>query len=466
MTGASRDNTSAGWDFGGTASRPARPTGRLDTWKEIGGFLGCDGRTAKRWEVARGLPVHRIPGAGRSKVYAFADELTAWLNSAGPETAEEIGETDPRSTEPAPDEPARAAVAPRRWMAIATGGLAVVVLLASGAVLLAGRGPLAVSKTPSAEAVQFYQAGLNNWNTRTPNGLHMAVDDFTQAIVRDPQYAEAYVGLANCYNLLREYTNMSPSEAYPRAKAAALQAIALNDKLAGAHLAFGFEQFYWEWNTAVAAREFRRAIALDPTSALAHHWYANFDLHLGKYNEALSEISRAQALDPLSTSILADKARILYSAGHKQDAIDLLQSLERSNPGNLSPHNYLADIYLEQDDVVDYLSEMHISAELLQDATRAQVLTAAEQGWRAGGEHGMLAAVLKTQLDLKARGLVSNFAVARSYARLGDTENAFRSLAASQAAHEPDFVAVKVDGVFSALRGSPRFSALARRFDV
>src|SRR6185437_6095616 len=127
---------------------------------------------------------------------------------------------------------------------------------------------------PSAEAEKFYRAGLYGWQSRTPAGLTEAVDDFTQAIVRDPQYAEAYAGLATCYNLLREYTAMPPDYAFPRAKAAAERAIALDPSLADGHLALAFADFWWAHDTKAARREFVRAVALAPQSATAHHWYA------------------------------------------------------------------------------------------------------------------------------------------------------------------------------------------------
>ena len=111
---------------------------------------------------------------------------------------------------------------------------------------------------------------------QAPESLNRALDDFTQSIVRDSNYAPAYVGLANCYNLLREYTLMPATEAYPGAMAAAKRAIVLDDSLAEAHNSLAFVDFYWSWDAPGAEREFQRAIALDPNSAVAHHGMPRF----------------------------------------------------------------------------------------------------------------------------------------------------------------------------------------------
>jgi DNA-binding winged helix-turn-helix (wHTH) protein/Tfp pilus assembly protein PilF len=172
------------------------------------------------------------------------------------------------------------------------------------------------------EAKDLYLQGRYYWNKRTPDDLQKAVDYFTQAIVHDPGYSDAYVGLADCYNLLREYSAMKSSEAYPRALAAARKAVELDDKSSQAHASLAFVSFWGMWDAATADREFRRAIELDPNNANAHHWYAPVLGTMGRHSEALTEIERAQALDPTSKSVLADKGIILYGIGRQQEAID------------------------------------------------------------------------------------------------------------------------------------------------
>ena len=185
--------------------------------------------------------------------------------------------------------------------------------------------------------------------------------------MEDPNYAPAYVGLADCFNLLREYSSMAPAEAYPRALAAAQRAIALDDSLSGAHSALAFAEFHWSWNLPEAEKEFRRAIALSPNSVQAHHWYATSLLSLARLPESVAEINQAQCLDPQSSAILADKALILYYADQKNEAMRLLRSLETSEPAFLSPHQYISGIALFEGDDATYLAEGRQVAELRHD---------------------------------------------------------------------------------------------------
>jgi DNA-binding winged helix-turn-helix (wHTH) protein/Tfp pilus assembly protein PilF len=143
------------------------------------------------------------------------------------------------------------------------------------------------------EAEDYYLQGRFYWNKRTPESLGQAVDSFTQAIVHDPTYSDAYVGLADCYNLLREYTMMPANEAYPRALAAAKKAVELNDRSSQAHASLAFVSFNGMWDSGMADEEFRRAIDLDPNNSNAHHWYATFLLSVRRLDESLNEIDRA-----------------------------------------------------------------------------------------------------------------------------------------------------------------------------
>jgi DNA-binding winged helix-turn-helix (wHTH) protein/tetratricopeptide (TPR) repeat protein len=196
------------------------------------------------------------------------------------------------------------------------------------------------------EAEEFYLKGRYYWEKRTPESLTKAVDSFTQAIVHDPNFAQAYVGLADCYNLLREYTVMPSSEAYPRAQAAAKKAVELDPQSSEAHASLAFVSFFGMWDVATADREFRRAIELDPNNAAAHHWYATYLMCLRRHSESLAEIERARSLDPASKSVLADKGMLLFDAGQQQEGIALLKQMEESEPDFISPHRFLGVIYL------------------------------------------------------------------------------------------------------------------------
>jgi tetratricopeptide (TPR) repeat protein len=492
-----------------TESSP-RANRRLDTWKEIGAFFGRDERTVKRWETTRGLPVHRVPGAGRANVYAYTDELAEWLHGAkitaehdsDPHSdglsgiaAETEADTNVGTGAEAGEQPAvdaygdagfvdrrvgerrsgrRLSLVWRNWpagryMAV----LAAVLVAALLAVTVVRRASSArgVRTTPAAarhhtpepEAEQLYLKGIYYWQKRTPESLNQAVDYFTQAVVRDPQYAEAYVGLADCYNLLREYSLMPPGEAYPRAQAAAKRAIALDDSLSGAHSALGFVDFYWSWDAAGAQREFVRALTLDPNSAVAHYWYGTFLLHLGRFSESLEEIEKAQKLDPNSKSILADKGLVLFHAGQTKQATELLKQLVATEPDFLSPHTYLATIHLAQGEYSQYLAESRKAATLLHDQVRLEIVSAGEKGLARGGAHGMWSDMLKAQQRLHGDGKESAFNLARTCALLGRKQEALDDLQTAFEQHEPELVSMRVDVALSSLHDEPRFREMLAR---
>jgi Tfp pilus assembly protein PilF len=349
-----------------------------------------------------------------------------------------------------------------RYLAIAVvilATLAIVAVTRRSSSARAARKDAAVSRphAPDPEAEQLYLKGIYYLNKRTPEGLNQAVDYFTQAVVRDPQYAEPYVGMADSYNLLREYSVMPPTEAYPRAAAAAKRAIALDESLSGAHSSLAFVDFYWSWDVPGAQREFKRALELDPNSVRAHHWYATFLLHLGRFPESLEEIEKAQKLDPESKSILADKGLILFYGGHTDQAIVLLKQLEASEPDFLSPHNYLAFIYLVQGNLAQSLAESRKSATLLHDEHRLAIVAAGEKGFARQGARGMWIAILKEQQTQYAKGQERAYNLAQTSAMLGNKQQALDDLQNSYLKRDTDLTRLRIDPLMSSLRDEPRF---------
>jgi len=429
---------------------------RLNSWKEIASFFGCDERTVKRWETTRGLPVHRIPNGQRSPVFAYESELRAWLTShEGVEAAPQTERLPALSGKRIPLKP----------LALASLGLVVVAAAIFGLFRLrrdADVPPAPVMSAanhhiPSPEALAFYRAGLFESQSRTPTGLRHAIDDFTQAIVRDPQYGEAYAGLAQCYELLREYTTVTPDYAFPRAKAAADRAIALDPSLADAHLALAFAEFYWFHDTATARREFEDAIALAPGNAVAHHWYATFLLEMAEFPKALAEIDKAAALDTASISIQTDKGVILFYAGHRTDALNLLLRLEQTQPQFASTHRYLAKIYLVERDDAGYLRELSLAASATEDADGKVLEAAGVRGLAASGRTGMLRAMLHTEEPLARDGKGSAYALATMYAELGDELGTIAWLRESLSRGEAEITGLAIEPSFKKLHGVPEF---------
>jgi tetratricopeptide (TPR) repeat protein len=316
---------------------------------------------------------------------------------------------------------------------------------------------------PNLEAEDLYLKGRYFWNKRTPEDLNKALDLFTQAIVRDPGYAQAYVGLADCYNLMREYSVMPPSEAYPRALAAAKKAVELDDNSAEAHNSLAFATFYWTWDAPTAEREFKRAIELNPDYVAAHHWYATFLMVTRRYPEAIREIEIARKLDPSSTPIVADKGFILYLAGQPAQGIGLLKQIETGEPAFLSPHLYLAEIYLAGQDYSSYLVESKKVASRRHDPVALAVVDAAEKGFAAGGAHGMWESMLPVQKKFYLQGKLSAYALAQTYSQLGESQGAIKLL--HEAYDQRDAAMLYIDGdrAFDALRDDPSFQDLLAR---
>jgi len=316
------------------------------------------------------------------------------------------------------------------------------------------------------EAEDLYLKGRFYWNKRTPESLNQALEAFTQAIAHDPNYSDAYVGLADCYNLLREFSAMPGNEAYFKAFAAAKKAVDLNQQSSEAHASLAFVTFFGIWDAADAEKEFRRAIELDPNNAKAHHWYATFLNTLGRHDEALIEIGLASELAPDSSSILADKGELQWCAGHHEPALQLLKQLEAAEPDFISPHLYLRFAYFETGDYPNYLVELKKDAQLAHDAAQSSVAEAAANGFAKGGEHGLLEAQLSEQRKLYEQRKLSPYFVAQTNARLGNTREALKYLTICVQSHDQIVLNLRDDQGFTSLHGNPAFKQLLTKIGL
>jgi tetratricopeptide (TPR) repeat protein len=456
----------------------AIPGRRFDSWKEIACFFQRDERTVRRWEKERALPVHRIPGAAKGRVFAFESELQEWLSASEElEQASQLQAPQPQVSQvtPAPEQVNLFTQRTRgKWFAASA-----VVLVLMAAVFayrsahrfavqasarngnpVGYRGP---GSSANSRAEGFYLQGRYYWNKRTPDDLHRAVDYFTQAIVQDPNYAKAYVGLADSYNLLREFSAMPPNEAYPRALAAATKAVELDDSSAEAHSSLAFVTFFWNWDAAGADREFQRALALNPNDAQAHHWYASFLLTCRRFPESLTEIENARRLDPSSAAILADQALILHSMHRTEEAAVLLKQIEAADPSFASAHRYMSEIYFARKDYSNYLSEWEKTTVLLHDENEMEVVREAEKGFAKGGYEAMLEGMLHAQRRLNAEGAVADYSVAMTYARLRRKHDALHYLQASFEKHECLLILLSNEPTFAILHEEPEYQELVAR---
>ncbi len=327
-------------------------------------------------------------------------------------------------------------------------------------------GARTLHQAANREAEDYYLKGRFYWNKRTPESLNQALEAFTQAIARDPNYSDAYVGLADCYNLLREFSAMPGNEAYFKAFAAAKKAVELDRQSSEAHASLAFVTFWGMWDAADAEKEFRRAIELDPDNAKAHHWYATFLPALGRHDEALTEIDLARKLAPDSSSILADKGELLWAAGRREQALQLLKQLEAAEPDFISPHLYLRFAYFETGDYPNYIVELKKDALLTHDAAQSSVAEAAANGFAKGGEHGLFEAQLSEQRKLYEQGKLSPYFVAQTDARLGNTREALKYLTICVQSHDQVVLNLSDDQGFISLHGDPAFKQLLAKIGL
>lgn len=423
---------------------------RLSSWKEIAAFFGRDERTVKRWETVRGLPVRRVPRGTRSSVFAYQRELEDWLHGATPAITDGV-------------EAAASQAANRLTVALAS--LAVILALSLGVAVTWFNviGPpvnIRPSHVPPAQAAALYQQGVVDWNSRTAIGFDHALSEFNKATEIDPQFAAAFAGLANVYNLLSQYTDAPAADSYAKGKAAAEKAIALEPGLAEGYAALGFNSFYAEHEFVRSAELFDKALALEPNSAQTLHWAALTGMHMGAFARPLELIGRAQQLAPDSRVIAANKALILFHAGRADEAIAGLNSLRQASPDYLATPSYLASIYFALGRYEPFLDAYQQAAEVADDNAQLSVAARARQGYAEGGGDGLLKAMLDEQLTQYRAGAMPAYTVAITAARSGDFAGALDLLEAAVAHGESGIIAMRIEGAFVPLYTDARFRAL------
>jgi tetratricopeptide (TPR) repeat protein len=315
-------------------------------------------------------------------------------------------------------------------------------------------------------AQELYLKGRYYWNHRTDESLKLALGAFTQTIVRDPQYAPAYAGLADTYNLMTQYSFMPHAQAFPLALAAARKAVALDDSLSEAHRALAFGLFYWEWQTAEAFREYQRAIDLNPRDVEAHNWYATSLLVANQLPRAAEQIEKARELDPTSRIVLANQALILANSGESTASIARLRELESAEPGFLAPPQYLAEIFFARHDYPEYLAELDRVAATSHDPEKKALASAAKRGWTRGGSAGMLKGLRAAEESSIQAGKSSSYDLANICALLGDKPAADKYLKA--AVDACDFNAMQaVYGAFNQImQGDAAFESIKRQIEL
>ena len=310
-------------------------------------------------------------------------------------------------------------------------------------------------------AYESYLKGRYFWNKRTANGLKVALAYFNQATEEDPKYAQAYSGLADTYALLGDwqYAVMTPKEALPQAKAAAIKALELDGTLGEAHnsLAFCLDGFDWDFESG--GKEFQRAIELNPGYATAHHWYAWHLALLHRYDDAIVEMRKAETVDPLSLVINADLAELLALSHRYDESIRQSRKTIEMDPNFGLAHNHLGQAYLAQHKIDEAIAELQEAVRL---STRSPTCIAnLARAFAASGKRSEAEQLLNELKKRSSLGQSYASEIAVIYAALGDTTQAMHWL---EQGHEERFnPGVLFRPGFDLLRSDPRFQDLVRR---
>jgi TolB-like protein/DNA-binding winged helix-turn-helix (wHTH) protein/Tfp pilus assembly protein PilF len=320
------------------------------------------------------------------------------------------------------------------------------------------------AKAVNPEAYQSYLKGRYFWNKRTADGLKVALAYFNAAIEEDPKYAQAYSGLADTYALLGDwqYAVMTPKEAFPKAKAAAIKALELDSSLSEAHTSLGYSLRAFDWDFASAGKEFRRAIEINPGYATAHHWNAmNLGL-LGRPKEALVEMRKAEDLDPLSLIINADLAEFLLLTHSYDESVEQGRKIIEMDSTFAIGHKQLGDAYLLKHMDKEAVAELQKAIRL----SRGSPICIADLA-RAYVASGKKNEAVKLLSDLKKSSNASFTnapQIAMIYASMGDTDQAMDWL--ERAFEERFNPSILLRSGFDPLRSDPRFEELMHRIGL
>ena len=315
--------------------------------------------------------------------------------------------------------------------------------------------------TDNTEAYQLYLQGRYYWNKRTPEDLKKGIGYFQQAIDLDPNYALAYAGLADSYNVLPIWTPIKTKEAYPRAKSAALKALEIDDTLAEAHTSLAYAIYRYDWDWPGAEREFKRAIELKPNYATAHQWYSFYLSTMGRVEEAIVEIKRAQELEPLSLFINSDVGVAFYRAGQYDQAIEQLRKTIEMDPNFAYARYNLGVAYEQKGMYEEAVAELNKAVELSGDAHL--MLASLGHAYAVSGKRGEAEKLLDEWKERSKREHVSAYYIALIYTGLGEKDQALQWLDKAYQDRDFNVPRLKDELRLDSLRSDPRFQDLVRR---
>jgi TolB-like protein/DNA-binding winged helix-turn-helix (wHTH) protein/Tfp pilus assembly protein PilF len=329
--------------------------------------------------------------------------------------------------------------------------------------------PRAQAKLSAAQAVkpEVYDAYLKGrffWNKRTPEAMTNAEGFFQKAIQADPGYAPAYAGLADCYQVMVNVDQLKIDKGFAQARMAAQKALELDGTLAEAHTSMASikEDFDWDWQGAEA--EYKQALEFNPNYATAHHWYSNFLAGLGRFDQTIAELKRAQELDPLSPVIDVDLGQAYCLAGNCDRGIEQLKKTLEIYPDFAEAHGALSEMYAHQGMYDQYFAEQEKEDKLTPSRLHRRWLSAYALA-KAGRKQEALA-VLRQFEKIQPSPQHRDYAIAVIYAGLGEDEQAFERLERARMSHDPWMAYFRGDMKLDSLRSSSHYDELIRRMNM
>jgi TolB-like protein/Tfp pilus assembly protein PilF/predicted Ser/Thr protein kinase len=330
-----------------------------------------------------------------------------------------------------------------------------------GQVSTNGERPAAAHRVDPA-VYDLFLKGRYYWNRRTKADFAKAIGYFSEAVGKDPEYALAYVGLADCYNL----------SGSAEGKKAAEKAVALDDSLAEAHTSLAYARQNFDWDFAGAEREFRHALELNPSYAIAHQWYATLLSDLGRHPEAIAEIERAVELDPLSVNVNTAAAVVFYFARQFDRAEKQAKNALELDPNFYSAHMWLADVYQATKAYDAALQEREKAASLTGNEEMRSHIAALRCAYSAGGPKEMYRELVRQLQKTGGNPFLptvagpAQFGLAIAYAQLGENDRAFALLEQRYRDRGFEMLTLKTNPDLDPLRRDPRFRDLVRRIGL
>lgn len=318
--------------------------------------------------------------------------------------------------------------------------------------------------TKNFEAYNLYLKGRFHWNKRNEEEVKIGINYFQEAIDKDPAYAVAYSGLADCYNALGFYSALPPNEAFPKAKAAAQKAIEIDETLAEAHTSLAYASMYYDWDWSSTDREFKRAQELNASYPTTPHWHAEYLAAMGRLEEAIAEKKRASQLDPLSMIINTTVGWMYYFSGQYNQAIAQITETLEIDPNFFPAHFWLAQAYEQKGMLQEAILESQKAVTLSGNSTFTE--TSLAHVFAASGDTAKAKELLEHLKQLSTERYVSAYEIAEVYVGLGENDLAFYWLQKAFDERSRALIFLKVEPRLDSIRSDPRFNALLKKMNL